>query len=116
MSDSRPTDGDSVGANGVEVVAGDGMVVLKLRGELDLEVAAMVRRRLDQVDGDVTLNCAGLTFIDAAGIRLFFEIDRLCVARGAKLSVVNAPRSLIRHLALIQLDGVFDVQPQDPVA
>lgn len=92
------------------------MVVLKLRGELDLEMAAMARRRFNHVDGDVTLNCAGLTFIDAAGINLLFQIDQLCVARRGKMSVVNAPRCVTEHPALVQLDGVFDVRSQDPVA
>ena len=92
------------------------MVVLNLRGELDLEMAALVRQRFDHVDGDVTLNCGGLTFIDAAGIKLLFQIDQLCIARGGKLTVVNAPRCVTRHLALVQLDGVFDVRSQDPVA
>ena len=71
---------------------------------------------LASVDGDVTFNCAGLTFIDAAGIRLLFQVDQLCVARGGKLTVVKVPRCVTRHLALVQLDGVFDVRSQEPVA
>ena len=78
-------------------------------------MAAMARPRFGDVDGDVTLNCAGLTFIDASGITLLFQIDQLCVARGGKLTVVNAPRCVTRLLALVQLDGVFDVRTQDPV-
>ena len=116
MSNSCSTAGDSVGANSVEVEAVDGTTVLRLCGELDLAMATMVRPRLSHLDGDVTLNCAGLTFMDAAGINLFFEIDHLCGARGAKLTVVNAPRCVVRLLALVQLDGVFDVRHSDPVS
>lgn len=71
---------------------------------------------LTSVDGDVTFNCAGLTFIVAAGIRPLFQVDQLCVARGGKLTVVNVPHRVTRHLAEVQLDGVFDVRSQDPVA
>lgn len=92
------------------------MDVLALCGELDLEMARVLHPQLSHLDGDITLNCAGLTFIDAAGISLLVEIDQICVARGAKLTVVNAPRCVTRLLALVQLDGEFDVRSPDPVA
>ena len=92
------------------------MDVLALCGELDLAMAGVLHPQLSHLDGDITLNCAGLTFIDAAGIGLLVEIDQICVARGAKLTVVNAPRCVTRLLALVQLDGEFDVRSPDPVA
>lgn len=104
------------GANGVEVATHNGTSVLTLCGELDLTLATMVRAQLRPLAGDITLDCAGLTFMDAAGINLFLEIDQHCVARGAKLTVVSAPRCVTRMLTLTQLDGAFDVRSQDPVA
>jgi anti-anti-sigma factor len=88
------------------------MAVLTLCGELDLELAALARRQPRPRHGDVTLDCAGLTFMDAAGIHLFFEIDQECAARGAKLTVVNAPHCVTSLLTLVQLDDVFDIRPQ----
>ena len=93
-----------------------GVTVLKLYGELDMAMAPIVRPRFVDLDGDIELDCAGLTFIDAAGIDLLVEMHRICLARGAKLTVVNAPRCVTRLLAVTQLDGVFDVRPRDATA
>ena len=76
-------------------------------------MAPIVRPRLAELDGDVELDCAGLTFMGAAGINLFVEIHQICLARGAKLTVVNAPRCVTWLLALTELDGVFDVRSRD---
>jgi len=100
--------------NTVEVEVRDGVAVLTLCGELDLWMADLVRLRFDDLDGDVEVDCAGLTFMDAAGIRLLLEMDRNCRARGAKLVVVSPPRCVTRLLALVQLDGAFDVRSKVP--
>ncbi len=81
-----------------------------------MATAPNVRARLAGVDGDVELDCAGLTFIDSAGISLFVEIHHACVARGAKLTVVNAPRCVTRLLALTGVDRLFDVRSEGTVA
>lgn len=83
---------------------------MELSGELDLCMSTAVRPRLDEVDGDVEVDCAGLTFMDAAGINLLLEIDGCCRANGAKLTVVNPPRCVTRLLTLARLDGVFDIR------
>jgi anti-anti-sigma factor len=85
--------------------------VLKLSGELDLAMAPSVRSRLADVDGDIELDCSGLTFMDSAGINLFVEIHHASVDRGAKLTVVNAPRCVTRLLALTGVDRLIDVRP-----
>ena len=43
-------------------------------GELDAVGVPAVWARLVGVDGDVELDCAGLTFIDASGVRLFVAL------------------------------------------
>ena len=53
---------------------------LRLLGELDLAGVPEVWAELAGVDGDVELDCSGLTFIDAAGLRLFVAVQR-CVSR-----------------------------------
>ena len=89
------------------------VAVVKLRGELDSAMVPTVRTRLEGVAGDVELDCADLVFIDSAGISLFVEIHHACVARGAKLTVVNAPRCVTRLLALTGVDRLFPVQSED---
>jgi len=98
------------------VVITDGRVArLQLSGELDKGMAETVRTRLTGMDGDVELDCAGLTFIDSAGISLFVEIYHACVDRGARLTVVNAPRCVTRLSELTGVDRLFDVRSEDAV-
>jgi anti-anti-sigma factor len=110
MSNFRSTVAEHFETNSVKVGTADGVSVLTLRGEFDVAMAPIVRPRLGELEGDVEVDCAELTFMGAAGINLLVEIREICLARGAKLTVVNAPRCVTWLLALTQLDGVFDVR------
>ncbi len=79
---------------------------LRLVGELDAAGVPEVWARLVGVDGDAELDCAGLTFIDASGVRLLVAVQADCHARGAKLSIVNPPRCLTRLLELTGLGAM----------
>ena len=83
-----------------------------LFGELDVASAHDVWAELDGRDGDVELGCAGLTFIDAAGLRVFVAAQAACQARGAKLSIVSPSRCVVRLLGLTGLDAVLDVRAE----
>jgi anti-sigma B factor antagonist len=89
------------------LVARDGAGRLRLFGELDASEVPRVRACLAGVDGDVALDCSGLSFIDAAGVGLFVELDTECRARGAKLLVINPSRCVTRLLELTGLDSVL---------
>jgi anti-anti-sigma factor len=83
-----------------------------LAGELDVASVDKVWALLDGRDDDVELDCAGLTFIDAAGLRLFVALHAVCQARGAKLSIVSPSRCVVRLLELTGLDGALDVRAE----
>ncbi len=85
---------------------------VRLLGELDLASLPEVWARLDGTDGDVELDCAGLTFIDATGLRLFVAVEAACQARGAKLSIVSPSRCVVRLLELTGFDAVLDVRAE----
>ena len=89
---------------------------LRLLGELDLAGVPEVWARLAGVTGDVELDGAGLTFIDAAGLRLFVAIHAGCEARGARLSIVNPSRSVIRLVDLTGLAATLDVRTESSAA
>ncbi len=89
---------------------------VELHGELDTAMVPSVRKRLAGIEGDIELDCAGLVFIDSAGISLFVEMYHDCFSRGAKLSVVNAPRRVTRLLELTGVDRLFAVRSEDSVA
>jgi anti-sigma B factor antagonist len=96
------------------LVARDGGGRLRFFGELDASEVARVRACLVGVDGDVELDCSGLSFIDAAGLGLFVELDTECRARGAKLLVINPSRCVSRLLELTGLDSVLTATPGIP--
>jgi len=104
------------GADGVAMTTTSGVAVLKLSGELDVAMAPRVRSRLVGVDGDVEFDCAGLTFIDSAGINLFVELHHTLVGAGAKLTLVNPPRCVTRLLELTEVDRLVEVRSEDTVA
>ena len=89
---------------------------LRLRGELDLAAVPEVWARLAGVSGDVELDVAGLSFIDASGLRLFVTIQACCRARGARLSIVNPSRCVIRLMELTGLAATLDVRIESSAA
>jgi anti-anti-sigma factor len=93
------------------LVARDGGGRLRFFGELDASEVARVRACLVGVDGDVELDCSGLSFIDAAGLGLFVELDTECRARAAKLLVIHPSRCVVRLLELTGLDSVLTATP-----
>jgi anti-anti-sigma factor len=93
-------------------IARDGPGRLRLFGELDMREVPRVRARLVGADGDLELDCAGVTFIDAAGVRLFVELRADCDARRATLRISNPSRCVVRLLELTALDSVFLGAPE----
>ena len=85
---------------------------VRLLGELDAAGVPEVWAQLAAVDGDLELDCAGLTFIDASGVRLFVAVQDACRARGAKLSIVNPSRCVVRLVELTRLDAILDVRAE----
>jgi anti-anti-sigma factor len=81
--------------------------LVRLVGELDMSGATRVFERLAELDGDIDVDCSGLAFIDASGLRSLLAAHQICDARGNKLVVV-APSRQVRHLLdLTSLDAVL---------
>jgi anti-sigma B factor antagonist len=92
----------------------DGPGLWHLFGELDADGVPELRDRLDGVEGDVTLDCSGLTFLASSGLALFVSIRQACQARGAKLMLVNPSRCVIRLLELTDLLTLLAVPTARP--
>ena len=110
---SRSCDGSVESFGGEPVgflMARDGVGRLRLFGELDTSEVARVRACLVGVEGDVELDCSGLSFIDAAGLGLFVELHTECRARNAKLLIINPSRCVIRILELTGLDQLMTAE------
>ncbi|MGH9107220.1 MAG: STAS domain-containing protein [Acidimicrobiales bacterium] len=83
---------------------------VKLVGELDVAGVPEVQECLARLDGDIEVDCSGLTFIDCSGLGLLIGAHHTCDARGAKLLLVDPPACMTRLLALTELDALFHLQ------
>ena len=84
--------------------------VWHLFGELDAAGVPELTDRLTSVDGDVILDCSGLTFIDSSGLALFVAVENQCRARDAKLAIVNPSRCVFRLLQVTGLTTLLGAQ------
>jgi anti-sigma B factor antagonist len=82
---------------------------LRLVGELDIAGVPALRAVLASVDGDVEIDCSGLTFIDCAGLRVLQETQRACETAGVRLLLIGPSRCVTRLIDLSGLSGFFDV-------
>lgn len=80
---------------------------LAIVGELDSAGIPHLEEELATFDGDVELDCSGLTFVDARGLGLFVRARKACEARGAEFTLVEPSRCLARLLSITGLDAVF---------
>lgn len=78
-----------------------------LVGELDLAGVSDIEEQLARFDGDVVLDCSGLTFIDASGLGLLVRTRHACETRGAKFSLIEPSPCLMRLLSITGLDAAF---------
>jgi anti-anti-sigma factor len=100
------------GTDNVAMTTTNGRASLTLSGELDVAMVPRVRSRLAGFAGDVELDCAGLTFIDSAGINLFVELHHDLAGAGAKLTLVNPPHCVARLLELTAVDRLVEVRSE----
>ena len=76
-------------------------------GELDSAGVPELEAQLTTCDGDVVLDCSGLTFVDAASLGLFVRARVSCETRGVAFTLVEPSRCVQRLLSITDLDGVF---------
>jgi len=96
------------------LVARDGGGRLRLFSELDAFEVPRLRACLEGIDGDVELECSGLSFIDAAGLGLLVDLDTERRARSARLLIINPSRCVVKVLELTGLDSVLTAHPETP--
>jgi anti-anti-sigma factor len=90
-----------------------------LRGDVDVASAPDLRAELDDLvrtsDGDIVLDCGGLTFIDSAGVAVLLRTRKALDARGNELRVANVDGVAARVLDVLGLNDVLHVnEPTGP--
>lgn len=112
-----PTNDDSPRDDNVvsERVEPGGHVVVALRGEIDLAVAAAVLDRLlsaaNRSTARLVVDATGVTFLDSSGINAFVRARDRTAALGGSFHLVATQQVVLRVLELIQLDRALHLVP-----
>src|SRR5690242_15292900 len=96
----------------IETVAGPDHTTVRLVGDVDLACAERLAHAFGQAlaaDRPVVVDCAGITFIDSAGLRTFAEASALAgqCRLSFRLAAVHMPLS--RVLELSGTTSLFDI-------
>ena len=93
----------------IDTETGDAAATLKLTGELDGatsdSVVAEFDRHLRAGRKAITMDLAGVTFIDSAGLRAIIRIQRRATQQSAELTVIPPPAPL---LELLEITGLTE--------
>jgi anti-anti-sigma factor len=98
-----------------EPVPGGG-ALLRLSGELTIYDAAALKTALlalPAAEGDWSLDLAGVTDVDSAGIQLLLALRRTLAARGAALRVSARSAAMNAALSLYGMADAFDAAAAD---
>ena len=91
--------------------ADDGSATVSARGELDIATAdqayTYLRDVVDSQRGPLTVNLAGLTFCDAAGLGALARLAGHARQAGRELKLAAARPSLLRIMRITGMDQAF---------
>lgn len=101
-------------ANGIAREAGEGYVLVRLSGEVDLSWSQDVRREvLDALTSGVPVGVelSAVSYIDSSGIAALVEGFQAARARGSRFALVAVSDAVRAVLELARLDRVFQLVP-----
>ncbi len=90
----------------------DGLVVVELRGELDVSYAASVAASLTAVAArgrQIIVDLEGLEFIDSSGLAALVHVRRQARHAGFDVLLAAPQQQVLRMLAITRLIDVFAV-------
>jgi anti-sigma B factor antagonist len=96
-----------------DVTQDDGVVVVRLRGELDLATAPELQRELlgilDRPVRALTLDLGELTFLDSSGLGALYRARQAAEAGRVTLRLEAVPEHVMRVLDVTAMAPLFDV-------
>lgn len=98
----------------VEVQTVQGVAVVVLKGDVDLQFSPKVRKALLQClseKQDVLVDMADVSYIDSSGIATLIEAFQGARKAGTRFGLAGVSASAMRVLQLARLDKVFSVHP-----
>ena len=90
-------------------IEGDSILV-KVRGEIDLQTAPQLASCLSSIRGDASVDCSGLDFIDSTGLRVFMQAQKAFDERGDRLAVRNVPTHIRRIFDIAGVSAFLDIE------
>jgi anti-anti-sigma factor len=100
-------------------VTTDGNATVQVRGELDIATAdqayAYLRDVVDNQHGPVTMNLAGLTFCDAAGLGVLARVATRARRSGHSVKLTAARPALLRIMRITGMDETFPEVRNSPL-
>jgi anti-sigma B factor antagonist len=84
--------------------------VVTVVGDLDHHTAPLLEECLVVIRGDVSIDCAGLEFVDSQGLRVLVGADARARMTGTRFVVVEPSRALQRLFEITGVDAGLDVQ------
>lgn len=88
------------------------LVIVALKGEIDLEYSNQVRKVLLDVIGEphgIVVDMSGVSMIDSSGVASLLEAFQTARKRGKKFVLASVGESVSRVLKLARLDTVFKI-------
>lgn len=71
----------------------DSVVIVAIEGRVDGTTAPELENRISEIvnrgDANVLLDCAGMTYVSSAGLRIFLTGARKCQQGGGKLTICS---------------------------
>ena len=95
----------------VDVTRQQNEPVVRVRGDVDLDTAPVLERRLNELvdDGarEIVVDAGGLTFMDMTGLTVLVRVLKRLRARDGRIRVRSASRSVQKVLEITGLDRVL---------
>jgi anti-anti-sigma factor len=88
----------------------DRPTLVTLVGELDLSSAPLLDECLSGIVGDIDVECSGLDFVGARGLRSLVIAHTRAQQAGARFVIVEPPLSLLRLLRVAGVDADVEIR------
>ena len=100
-------------ALGIEVEQSGSDTTVRLSGDLDVATAALLWRRLDDLEPTqtVTLDAGSLGFVDSSGVGCLFKLQRRVEDVGGMVVVTGASPALRRLMETTGLNRIVAILP-----
>lgn len=85
--------------------------IVIVTGRLDAAQSPTAQAFLDQVQGMVTLDCAGLEYISSAGLGVLLKTQKRLLASGGKMRLAGVSRHLLDIFQYSGFDQIFEIEP-----